>query len=72
MKSSVKVLNLYYDWSSPPSRALITFCKYVKIPNIKMKEVRLTKNEHLTPEYTNINPIHQVPAILEYDELDTS
>ena len=52
-----KLTTLFYDWSSPPSRALIVFCKHVKIPDLTLKEIRLTKNEHLTPEYTKINPV---------------
>jgi glutathione S-transferase len=62
-----KKLTVFFDWSSPPSRSLIMFCKYARIPNVHYKEVRLTKNEHHTPEFTAINPNQQVPAILEED-----
>jgi len=32
--------------------------------------VRLAKNEHQTPEFTQINPLRQVPALLEVNESD--
>jgi glutathione S-transferase len=28
---SKKLLTIFYDWASPPSRALISFCKITKL-----------------------------------------
>ena len=61
-------MTVFYDWASPPARSVISFCKYAKLPNVSYKEVRLTKNEQKSPEFTRINPKQQVPAILEVDE----
>ena len=44
------------------------YCKQAKIQGVQYKELRITKNEHQTPEYTKINPNQQLPAILEEDE----
>jgi len=67
---SKRLLTLYYDWSSPPSRAVMMFCKHVfgADSTFKSKETRLMKNEHKTPEYTKINAVQQIPAIYETDE----
>jgi glutathione S-transferase len=66
---SKRLITLYYDWSSPPSRAAMMFCKHLLGDSgFKAKETRLMKNDHKTEEYTKINPIQQIPAILETDE----
>ena len=59
-------LSVYYDWSSPPSRAVMMFFKHVLRPeDYTTVELRLSKNEHKTPEYRKINPVQQIPVILE-------
>lgn len=42
--SSKKILTIYYDWASPPSRAVMAFAKLAKLSNVQYEEVRLTKN----------------------------
>ncbi|KAI0493734.1 hypothetical protein KFK09_023858 [Dendrobium nobile] len=57
-------LKVYADRLSQPSRAIIIFCK---INGIDFEEVSvdLVKGEHKLPEYKDINPMAQVPAIVD-------
>ncbi|KAG8374927.1 hypothetical protein BUALT_Bualt10G0046500 [Buddleja alternifolia] len=57
-------LKVYADRMSQPSRAVIIFCK---INGIDFEEVRidLPKRQHLTPEFREINPMRQIPAIVD-------
>ncbi|XP_043505352.1 glutathione S-transferase theta-1-like isoform X4 [Polistes fuscatus] len=55
-------LKLYYDLFSQPSRALYIFLKVAGIP-FEAKPVKLTKLEHLTPEFEALNPFKKVPVI---------
>jgi glutathione S-transferase len=66
--SNKKILTVFYDWASPPSRAVIAFTKLAHLPNVKYEEVRLTKNQHLSNEFKAINPLSQLPAIREESE----
>jgi glutathione S-transferase len=53
-----RLLTLFYDWSSPPSRAVLMLCKqYLNEDEIKYKEIRLNKNEHKSEAFTKINPV---------------
>ncbi|KAM7257578.1 hypothetical protein ACFE04_013319 [Oxalis oulophora] len=57
-------LKVYADRMSQPSRAIIIFCK---INEIKFEEIviNLGKRQHLSPEFLHVNPMHQVPAIVD-------
>ncbi|XP_050227954.1 glutathione S-transferase T1-like [Mercurialis annua] len=59
-------LKLYMHPLSQPSRALIIFCK---INGIEFEEIviDLTKGQHKSPDFTEINPMGQVPAIAHGD-----
>ncbi|KAL0297627.1 UNVERIFIED_CONTAM: Glutathione S-transferase T1 [Sesamum radiatum] len=59
-------LKLYVDRLSQPSRALLIFCK---ANGIEFEEVSimLGKLQHRSPEYAEINPMKQVPAIVHGD-----
>ncbi|XP_009796155.1 glutathione S-transferase T1-like [Nicotiana sylvestris] len=56
-------LKLYVDRLSQPSRALLIFCK---LNGIEFEEVpiELSKGQHRSPEFAEINPMKQVPAIV--------
>ena len=61
-------LSLFFDWTSPPSRALMMLSRYV-YPNaekagITYNEVRLTKGWHRTEEFAKINPRKTIPAMV--------
>uniref|UniRef100_A0A1U7WJH3 Glutathione S-transferase T1-like n=1 Tax=Nicotiana sylvestris TaxID=4096 RepID=A0A1U7WJH3_NICSY len=47
-----------------PSRALLIFCK---LNGIDFEEVyiNLSKRQHLSPEFKEVNPLKQVPAIMD-------
>ncbi|KAK8587322.1 hypothetical protein V6N13_086313 [Hibiscus sabdariffa] len=57
-------LKVYADRMSQPARAVLIFCK---VNGINYEEVRLdiAKRLHLTPEYAEINPMKQLPAIVD-------
>ena len=59
------MLNLYGDVKSQPARAVWIFVLENEklIGPYKICEVRISKNEHKTPEFLSINPIGKVPAI---------
>ncbi|KAL6979593.1 Glutathione S-transferase theta-1 [Sarracenia purpurea var. burkii] len=57
-------LKVYADRMSQPSRAIIIFCK---VNEIDFEEIRvdLAKRQHLHPEFKEVNPMRQVPAIID-------
>ncbi|KAL4223346.1 Glutathione S-transferase theta-1 [Mactra antiquata] len=55
-------ITLYFDLLSQPSRAVYLFLKAAKIP-FKENNMDLMKEEHKKPEYLQINPAGQVPAV---------
>ncbi|XP_024031262.1 LOW QUALITY PROTEIN: glutathione S-transferase T1 [Morus notabilis] len=57
-------LKVYADRMSQPSRAVLIFCK---VNGIEFEEVRIdiSKRQQLSPEYKEINPMGQVPAIVD-------
>ncbi|KAL9246731.1 hypothetical protein vseg_020229 [Gypsophila vaccaria] len=57
-------LKIYVDRLSQPSRAVLIFCKVNKI-DFEEVRVDLSKGKHLTPEFAEINPQKQVPAIVD-------
>ncbi|KAI3468748.1 hypothetical protein Pfo_025411 [Paulownia fortunei] len=59
-------LKLYVDRMSQPSRAILIFCK---ANGIEFEEVKteLAKKQHRSPEFAEVNPMKQVPAIVHGD-----
>ncbi|CAH9144327.1 unnamed protein product [Cuscuta epithymum] len=57
-------LKLYVDRASQPSRAILIFCKMNGI-EFEEVQIQLAKGQHRTPEYQEINPMKQVPAIVD-------
>uniref|UniRef100_A0A915L6U6 GST N-terminal domain-containing protein n=1 Tax=Romanomermis culicivorax TaxID=13658 RepID=A0A915L6U6_ROMCU len=55
-------LKLYYDLMSQPSRAVYIFLNFNSIP-FENCPVALRRGEHLTEEYSKINPFKRVPFI---------
>ncbi|KAI3522560.1 hypothetical protein L1887_00437 [Cichorium endivia] len=57
-------LKVYADRMSEPSRAVLIFCK---INGIDFEEIQVDvlKAQQFTPEYKAINPMHQIPAIVD-------
>ncbi|CAL4937202.1 unnamed protein product [Urochloa decumbens] len=55
---------VYADRRSQPSRAVIIFCR---VNQIEFEEVTvdLFKSQHLSPQFRKINPMGQVPAIVD-------
>ena len=56
------MLKVFYNPSSPPSRAVLVFLKMNRIPH-EVRFVNLLKGEQFAPEYIAINPVAQIPAI---------
>ncbi|XP_019171132.1 PREDICTED: glutathione S-transferase T1-like isoform X2 [Ipomoea nil] len=59
-------LKLYVDRMSQPSRALLIFCKANGI-EFEEVQIELSKAQHRTPEFGEINPMKQVPAMVDGD-----
>ncbi|XP_056697094.1 glutathione S-transferase T1 isoform X2 [Spinacia oleracea] len=57
-------LKVFGDRMSQPSRAVILFCK---VNNIEFEEVTIdvVKRQHLSQQFAEINPMRQVPAIVD-------
>jgi Glutathione S-transferase len=55
-------VKIYIDYISQPSRAVLAYCKFTKIP-FQPVEIRLNKKMHLTEDYKKINPLQKVPAL---------
>ncbi|KAL8244902.1 hypothetical protein R6Q59_011160 [Mikania micrantha] len=58
------VLKVYGNRLSEPSRAVIIFCK---ANGIEFEEIEtdILKNQQHSPEYKDINPMRQIPAIVD-------
>ncbi|KAJ8642866.1 hypothetical protein MRB53_004614 [Persea americana] len=57
-------LKIYVDRMSQPSRAIIIFCKVNKIEFEEIK-IDLSKGQHRSTQFKEINPMGQVPAIID-------
>ncbi|XP_057417435.1 glutathione S-transferase T1-like [Lotus japonicus] len=59
MMEKVKV---YADRMSQPARAVLIFCR---VNGIDFEEIKvdLSKRQHLSPEFREVNPLQKVPAI---------
>jgi Glutathione S-transferase len=55
-------VNIYMDYMSQPSRAILAYCLAAEIPH-KVVEIRLAKLAHKDSEFLKINPFGKVPAI---------
>ncbi|XP_037037901.1 glutathione S-transferase 1-like [Bradysia coprophila] len=55
-------ITLYYTITSPPSRGVILASKALGV-DLQLKNVDMSKGEHLTPEFLQLNPQHTVPVI---------
>lgn len=57
-------LKVYADRLSQPSRAVLIFCKVNGIDFEEIK-VELSKRQQRSPEFRAINPLTQLPAIVD-------
>lgn len=60
------MLQLYYTLGSPPSRACLQTIRILGL-EVEVKNLNLLKGEQMSPEYLKINPMHQVPALVDGD-----
>lgn len=59
------MLQLYYTVGSPPSRAVLHVIRILGL-EVDVKNVDLVeKKEQLSAEYLKINPMHQVPVLVD-------
>uniref|UniRef100_A0A8R7UC17 GST N-terminal domain-containing protein n=1 Tax=Triticum urartu TaxID=4572 RepID=A0A8R7UC17_TRIUA len=61
---AMALLKVYADRLSQPSRAIIILCKVNRI-DFQELTVDLAKGQHRAPEFTKINPMAQVPTIVD-------
>lgn len=60
------MLQLYYTLGSPPSRAVLQTIRILGL-SVEVKTVDLMKGENLSPEFLKLNPLHQVPVLVDGD-----
>jgi len=60
------MLQLYYNLGSPPSRAVLQTIRVLGL-DVEVKHVDLFKQEHLLPDFVKLNPLHQVPLLVDGD-----
>ncbi|MBN3296106.1 glutathione S-transferase theta-1 [Amia ocellicauda] len=58
------VLQLYYDLLSQPCRAILLFVRTLGVP-YHGKEVSLLKGENRSEEFSRVNPMMQIPVIVD-------
>jgi len=58
------LLKVYADRLSQPSRAVLILCRANRI-DFEEVRVDLAKGQHRAPEFTKVNPMGQVPAIVD-------
>jgi glutathione S-transferase len=57
-------LKLFYTSISPPARAVLLTIRNLDL-QVEINNVNLLSGENLTPEFMKINPIHQVPVLID-------
>ncbi|XP_010676472.2 glutathione S-transferase T1 isoform X1 [Beta vulgaris subsp. vulgaris] len=63
---TTEVLKIYGDRKSQPTRAVMLFCN---LNGIEFEEhtIELFNQEHLSPEFQEINPVREIPVIFHGD-----
>lgn len=56
-------LTVYGNILSQPTRSVLTFCRLARL-EFSQQDVDFMKKEHLTDEFTKINPFQAMPAIV--------
>lgn len=59
-------LTFYHAIGSPPSRATLMLIRKLEL-NVEVKLVNLAAGEQNDPEYLKLNPLHQVPVLIDGD-----
>jgi len=59
-------LKLYFAHGSPPSRGVLLLLRKLKL-EFDLKILELGAKEHLTEEFLKLNPLHQVPVLVDGD-----
>uniref|UniRef100_A0A1B6CSS0 Uncharacterized protein n=1 Tax=Clastoptera arizonana TaxID=38151 RepID=A0A1B6CSS0_9HEMI len=57
-------IDFYYLLASAPCRSVLMVAKSLGI-TLNLKEIDLSKGEHLTPEFIKINPQHTIPTLVD-------
>ena len=59
-------LTLYFYYGSPPSRGVLLLLRKLKL-DFNLKIVDFGAGEHLSEEFLKLNPLHQVPVLVDGD-----
>lgn len=62
----LSTMQLYYFPASPPSRAVLQTIRVLEL-DVEIKSVDLLKGENLSPEFLKLNPMHQIPVLIDDD-----
>lgn len=59
-------LTLYFAAGSPPSRSCLILARILKL-DIEIKNINLAAGDQHKPEFLKLNPLHQVPVLVDGD-----
>lgn len=59
-------MKLFHTPGSPPSRSVLMTIRNLGL-EVDIQIVDLATGEHLTPEFVKLNPMHQVPVLVDVD-----
>lgn len=59
-------LTLYFTPGSPPARAVLLLIRYLGV-DVEVKSLDFGKKEQLSEEFIKLNPLHEVPTIVDGD-----
>lgn len=59
-------MKLYHTSGSPPSRSVLMTFRNLQL-NVDVNVLDLMGGEHLTDNYVELNPLHQVPFLVDGD-----
>lgn len=65
-RNNKMTLILYFAAGSPPSRACLLLLRILKL-EVEVKNVNLAAGEQNKPEFLKLNPLHQVPVLVDGD-----
>lgn len=64
--SLLVIMQLFYTSGSPPSRSVLMTFRNLEV-NVDVTVLNLMSGEHMNEDYVKLNPLHQVPFLVDGD-----